>query len=323
MVRYPAGVAQEIPRAMMGGRPIVRGDTASPPYWRFNRRWKQLYLSSYHVSKNTAAGYISALKKYSSQWLIGYGSAIAALAESASEIGVEPYPLKSVIASGDTLLEGMRQSIEKYFQCKCFDYYGQSEGVAMIMECVYGKMHVIPIAGIIEILRADGSPCNPGEIGEVVATSLLNYAMPLIRYRIGDFAAWDEEQICLCGNKNPAVTNLVGRVDDYLITSDGRKIGRLSTAMKRSPTIHSAQIVQDKPGHAYLLVRPGDSYHSSHATAVKEDILEKIGKFQLEIREVSEIPKTLQGKTVLVVRLDNNPTMKEIYERILSKNIIN
>lgn len=321
LVRFITGVTQETPRAMIGGRPVVKGDTNEPPYWRFNRRWKQLYFSSYHISQKTAPEYIAALRKYGSQWMEGYGSAIAALAESALSEGLEPVQLKTVIVSGDTLLPGMRLSIEKYFQCKCFNHYGQCEGVAMAMECEYGRIHIIPIFGIIEILREDGSPCKPGEIGEIVATSFLNDAMPLIRYRTGDYAALAKEQHCLCGNPNAIITDLVGRVDDYLITADDRKIGRLSTAFKRSPSIHSAQIVQDRPGHAYLLIKPGDGYQSSHAVAVCEDILEKIGMFNIDMIEVQEIPKTLQGKTVLVVRLDERPAMREIYTRIVGRKL--
>jgi len=321
MVRNVAKVAQEMPRAMMGGRPIIRGDTNYPPYWRYNRRWKHLYFSSYHISKKTAFDYITALKKYNSLWMTGYGSAIATLADNALDEGIDSYKLRTVIVSGDTLLPGMRLSIEKYFQCKCFDHYGQCEGVAMAMECEHGRMHTIPIIGIIEILREDGSPCKPGEVGEIVATSLLNDAMPLIRYRTGDYAAWTEEQNCPCGNPDPIITNIEGRTDDYLLTLDGRKVGRLSTAMKRCPNIHSAQIVQDKPGHAFILVCPGEGYRSSYALAVRDDILERIGKFDLEILKVPEIPKTLQGKTVLVIRLDERPAMREIYEKLLKKNL--
>ena len=77
--------------------------------------------------------------------------------------------------------------------------------------------------------------------------------------------------------------------------------------MKRSPTIHSAQILQDRPGHAYLLVRPGDGYRSADVEAVRQDILERIGSFDVDVVEVSEIPKTLQGKIKLVVRLADRP----------------
>jgi phenylacetate-CoA ligase len=321
MSRNVAGVGQDIPRAMMGGRPIVRGDTNLPPFWRYNRYWHQLYLSSYHVSHHNAPYYISAIRYYDSQWITGYGSAIATLAESAMEAGLESLKLRSALVSGDTLLPGMRSRIEQFFQCKCFDHYGQSEGVCTAMECHQGRMHLIPMAGILEILREDGSPCLPGEIGEMVATGLLNDVMPFIRYRLGDYAAWAEDQHCPCGNPYAILTHLVGRVDDYLITGDGRKIGRLSTAIKRSPTIHSAQLVQNKPGHAYLLIHPGDNYQSADARAVHDDILERIGSFNLTIMEVTEIPKTPQGKSVLVVRLADRPSMRETYQKLLGKQV--
>lgn len=317
MVRNVAGVAQDMPRAMMGGRPIIPGNTHRPPYWRFNRRWRQLYLSSYHVSRASAPAYVEAIRTYESQWLTGYGSAIAALAEYALEEGLEPLPLRAVIVSGDTLLPGMRSSIERFFRCKCFDHYGQSEGVCMAMECPYGRMHLIPQAGIVEIVREDGLPCAPGEVGEIVATGLLNDAMPLIRYRLGDSAAWAEDQSCPCGNRQPIMTGLEGRTDDYLITPDGRKIGRISTAFKHSPTIHSAQLVQDRPGHAYLLVRPGEGYQHRDAVRVCEDIRGKIGTFELTIVEVGEIPKTPRGKTTLVVRLADRPAVRPLYEEVL------
>jgi phenylacetate-CoA ligase len=320
MVRNVAGVARELPRAMMGGRPIVRGSNARPPYWRFNRRWRQLYLSSYHVSPQTAPLYVEALRIYGSKWITGYGSAMAALAESALEAGLQPLPLRAVIPSGDTLLPRMRQSIEQFFQCKCFDHYGQSEGVAMAMECRFGRMHVFPMLGIIEILRDDGSSCRPGEVGEVVATGLMNEAMPLIRYRLGDYAAWAEDQECPCGNPQRVIWKLEGRVDDYLLTSDGRKIGRLSTALKRSPAVHSAQIVQERPGCARLLIRPSNGYRKLDALAIRDDILEKVGEISLEIYEVPEIPKNSQGKSSLVVRLEDRPMMRATYQRLLESS---
>jgi phenylacetate-CoA ligase len=318
MVRNVAGVGQDMPRATMSGRPIVRGNATKPPYWGFNRLWRQLYLSSYHVSRNTVASYVEAILKYGSRWITGYGSAIAALAESALEKGLSPLPLQAAIVSGDTLLPDMRSSIEQFFQCKCFDAYGQCEGVGMAMECSQGRMHVVPSVGILEILREDGSSCVPGEVGELVATGLLNDVMPLIRYRLGDYAAWAENQNCSCGNAQPMITNLEGRVDDYVITTTGRKIGRLA-AFRRSPNIHSAQLVQDNPGHAFLLVRPGRNYGPKDALAVRNDILSRVGDLDIEIVEVAEIPKTPQGKVILIVRLMDRPNMRDVYDRLVHK----
>ena len=144
--------------------------------------------------------------------------------------------------------------------------------------------------------------------------------MPLIRYRTGDYAAWALEPACECGSRHPVIESLEGRVDDYLETTDGRRIGRLSTAIKRSPTIAAAQLVQDRPGHAFLLVRPGEGYVRSHAEAVRDDIVERIGAFEFEILEVAEIPKTPAGKTRLVVRLgEKSKSVQEAYRPLLSR----
>jgi hypothetical protein len=89
--------------------------------------------------------------------------------------------------------------------------------------------------------------------------------------------------------------------------------------MKRSPTIHSAQIVQDQPGHAYLLVRPGGDYRPADALAVRDDILDRVGALEVEIVEVAEIPKTPQGKATLVIRLDDRLEMKEVYEKLVRR----
>ncbi|MGH7828202.1 MAG: phenylacetate--CoA ligase family protein [Candidatus Binatia bacterium] len=317
-IREVVEVGQKVPRAMMGGRTVVHGSQTEPPYWRYNNRWRQLYLSSYHVSARTAPDYVKALGDYRSKWITGYGSAIAALAQCALEMGIPPVPMRAAVVSGDTLLPGMRGSIEQFFDCKCYDSYGQCEAVCMAMECPQGRLHVIPAAGIWEILREDGSRCAPGEVGEIVATGLLNEVMPLVRYRLGDFAAWAEKQGCACGNPQPGITHLEGRVDDYMLTTDGRKVGRLA-AFKRSPVIHSAQIVQDRPGHAYLLVRPGAGYRRPDAVAVRDDILERLGNFQVEIVEVGEIPRTLQGKTKLVIRLMDRPEMRGVYEELIRR----
>lgn len=315
-VHEAGGVSRKIPRAMMGGRPILPGNQQDPPFWRRNWYWRQLYLSSYHVSRRTAPAYAAAIRSAGVGWATGYGSAIAALADNALEAGERPVPIKAAIVSGDTLQPGMRASIERFFQCRCYDMWGQAEGIGMAMECDSGKMHVIPEIGVLEILRPDGAPCEPGETGEIFATGLLNPGMPLIRYQTGDFAAWAPAAPCPCGRSYPVLQALEGRVDDYLVTADGRQIGRLSTALKRSPSIHSAQIVQDRPGHAWLLVRPGEGYRPQDARPVVADIVERIGDFEFEVVEVSEIPKTPTGKTKLVVRLADRPEMRETYDRL-------
>jgi len=70
--REIAGVNRSMPRAMIGGRSIIKGKTRKPPFWRYNRRWRQLYLSAYHISPTTVPYYVEALKHYRPEWITGY-----------------------------------------------------------------------------------------------------------------------------------------------------------------------------------------------------------------------------------------------------------
>ena len=321
-VRAWAGVGQTMPRAMVGGRPVVRGDTGKPPYWRFNRHWRQLYMSSYHISPSTAPFYVEAISKYGSEWVTGYGSAIALLGEY---LLAHPSALavKAVLTSGDTVTQHQRQAIEGGFRCKMYDYYGSAEGCCVISECEQGSLHVQPEAGILEILDERGEPCPSGVEGEFICTGLGNDAMPLLRYRTGDYGSWSKRPRCICGRQSPVVERISGRTDDYLVLPDGRRIGRLSTAMKNAPSVKQAQLVQDAPDHAWLLVVPDAGYQDRDGMALQEDLHSRIGAHALtiEVRPVRDIPPTRVGKHVLVRRILDDREAQESYRKIIAEGI--
>jgi len=320
-VRKWAGVSQSLPRAMVGGRPVVRGDTAAPPYWRFNRHWRQLYMSGYHISPATAPLYIDAMRRYGSRWVTGYGSAIALLGEHLLEHPAADLDIAAVLTSGDTVTPRQRRAIEGGFGCSMRDYYGSAEGCCVISECEHGSLHVQPEAGILEIIDEEGNPCPPGVEGEFVCTGLGNDAMPLIRYRTGDYGAWSKRPACACGRQSPLVSHITGRTDDYLLLPDGRRVGRLSTAMKQAPSVKQAQLAQDAPDHAWLLVVPDSGYRDDHGQALRDDVLSRIGEhaIRLEVRSVSAIPPTPVGKHVLVRRLLDDDSARETYRELLDK----
>jgi phenylacetate-CoA ligase len=317
-VRHWAGVSQALPRAMVGGRPVVRGETAVPPFWRFNRHWRQLYMSSYHISPATASYYIDALRQYGSRWVTGYGSAIALLGEHLLEQPAE-LDIRAVLTSGDTVTPLQRQAIENGFGCRMHDYYGSAEGCCVISECEQGSLHVQPEAGILEILDEEGNPCPPGVEGEFICTGLGNDAMPLVRYRTGDYGCWAKRPSCACGRQSPLVGHITGRTDDYLLLPDGRRVGRLSTAMKQAPSVKQAQLAQDAPDHAWLLVVPDAGYRDEDGLALRDDVLSRIGErsIRLEVRSVREIPPTPVGKHVLVRRLLDDEEARALYRDLL------
>jgi len=319
-VRRWAGVSQSLPRAMIGGRPIIRGETTVPPFWRFNRHWRQLYMSGYHISPATAPHYIEALQQYGSRWITGYGSAIALLGEHLLEHSTE-LDIRAVLTSGDTVVPRQRQAIQDGFSCRMHDYYGSAEGCCVISECEKGSLHVQPEAGILEILDEEGNPCPPGVEGEFICTGLGNDAMPLIRYRTGDYGCWSKRPKCACGRCSPLVGHITGRTDDYLLLPDGRRVGRLSTAMKEAPSVKQAQLAQDAPDHAWLLVVPDDGYRDEDGRALHDDVLSRIGEraIRIDVCPVREIPPTPVGKHVLVRRLLDDESARSLYRDIIDR----
>jgi phenylacetate-CoA ligase len=151
--------------------------------------------------------------------VIGNAKSTATLAHALEGRRVEA---KVVVTSAGRLDEHYRAVVERVFRCPVFERYGTIELGLLSHPCPeIGAQHVPAEGVLVEIVRADGTPADPGEVGEVLVTTLRNRTMPLIRYRLGDLAAIAEGE-CACGRGLPVLDRLVGRTNELLATADGR-----------------------------------------------------------------------------------------------------
>lgn len=137
---------------------------------------------------------IARIRDFQPVLLRSFPSIVAELAQAMLDLDEPPMDsLRGVSCSSEDLLPTQRAVIERAFGVRCFGFYGQSEGCVLAMECAASATyHLYPGYAFVEIVDEAGRPIHaPGEVGEVVGISLLNYAMPLIRYRTGDLAARD------------------------------------------------------------------------------------------------------------------------------------
>src|SRR5262249_32972322 len=148
------------------------------------------------------------------------------------------------ISNAEPLFDYQRAVIEQAFQCPVRETYGMAEIVSAASECEAGRLHAWPEAGILETINHAGNIVHD-EPGEFVCTGLLNEDMPLVRYRVGDRGAIEENARCECERTLPVFAAIEGRIDDTLYTTDGRRIGRLDTVFKSELPIKEAQIVQE------------------------------------------------------------------------------
>jgi phenylacetate-CoA ligase len=123
---------------------------------------------------------------------------------------------------GSVVTDELRQMVRKGLGAKIVDRYSCEETGYIAMQCPkHDHMHVISPVTLMEIVDDDGAPCGPGKPGRVLITSMQSYAMPLIRYEIGDIAEWGEP--CDCGITLPVIKRLWGRTRHLITTPDGRK----------------------------------------------------------------------------------------------------
>lgn len=187
------------------------------------------------------------LKQSKPRMLFGYPSILALLAGYAERhhIKVDQLGIQAIFVTSEVLDPAQRVLIQEIFGCVVANGYGGRESGFIAHECPQGSMHVTAEDIILEIVKSDGTACQPGEIGEVVVTHLHTRDFPFIRYRTGDYAALASSN-CLCGRKLPVLTQLEGRRSDLIYAQNGSLVHRaeIVAIITKERAIEQFQVVQ-------------------------------------------------------------------------------
>jgi phenylacetate-CoA ligase len=151
-----------------------------------------------------------------------------------------------VTTGGETVTPSVRQLLERAFGAPVIERYGSHELVFIAVRPPGGRGYrVCEDALVVEVLR-DGKPVRPGERGEIVLTSLHLFAMPFIRYRLGD-----EVTLADAGHEHPAGYTTLGSIDgrsiDRFLLPDGSVVHpyTFSSAIERSGVgVRQFQVIQ-------------------------------------------------------------------------------
>jgi phenylacetate-CoA ligase len=296
-----ANVPHEARRVMFGVRKVCRFDQEEPPFWRYSLAEDMAYASIYHLSSKNIPAYLEFLRRYRPAMVMGYPSALNTIAQYALDHNDKPAPAKAIFTTSETVSELVRSNIETAWECRVYDRYGAVEGCMFASQCEHGRYHVSPDVGIIEIVNAQGQPCAPGEMGEVICTGLNNFLQPLIRYQIGDVACWSTEQCCACGRNMPILESVEGRLEDICITPDGRQMLRFDTVFKGVDDICEAQVIQEHADYFVICIVPAIGFDQHDIQKIKENMRLHVGDVRVDVHLVDRIERTGSGKFRAVV----------------------
>jgi len=288
-------------KATFGGRLIVPQNQHKPPFWRFNRFQKNLMFSTYHMKAENLLSYIQQLKVYSPDYIEAYPSTISILAKFLVDNNIDGSNItKAVVTSAETLRTDQRIVIESAFCVPVIDQYGSAEMAAFIGQCQEGRYHVHMDYGIIEFLRSDGTAAKIGEEAEIVCTGFVNPVMPMIRYKMDDKCIYSN-QPCKCGLQFPVVEKILGRIDDAIVTPDGRSVSRFGAVLYGLP-VKEVQYEQQHTGQLIVKIIQDLRFTEETEKIIEKALRDRLGdEIKIQFKHVDSIDRGPGGKLKTIV----------------------
>jgi phenylacetate-CoA ligase len=232
---------------------------------------------------------VSILEKIKPDILDGYSSSLYLLAKELKGCGHKGIKPKFIIGGAELIDSSQIKLIEEVFNVPFYDQYACIEVERIAWQCPERiGYHLDADTVIIQFVDEDGEEVSLGETGEIVCTSLFNFAMPLIRYAVGDIGTPNNER-CTCGRSFPLMKMVEGRKDSLIFLSDGRILSpRVFTiaisTFRFYKVIDQYRIVQRKKDLFEIFVKIKDN-------AVNVDVFER--ELVKHLRKTINIPADL------------------------------
>ena len=246
-----------------------------------------MYLSSYHLTPENAQWYYNKIIKFSPKSILGYPSALESLSMIFTQKKLNVHiPLS--FTSSESLYEHQQEKIEKVLGTKIFDRYGNAERtISLIQHSTKGPYHSPSLYSINEFQDSKS----------IITTSLINPSFPLIRYEVND---------SIEVSNNNTIDRIGGRVDDFLTTTDGLRIGSaaMSLAFKKVSNVLFSQIIQYKLNEISVNIVVNDKFTDTNKHQLVQEIRQRIGpNMLLHVNQVTEkdIVKTKANKYKLII----------------------
>jgi phenylacetate-CoA ligase len=285
-------------RVSFSGVPF-RGEKAVA--WKHNPMHDELQISALQLDWDQLAGYVEVLRDFAPRFFYGLPSALAVFATFLLENDITMPDVKAVLCGSEAISDEQRALLERAFKARVYSWYGQTERVVLAGECEHSRQyHLFPEYGYTELIDDYGNQVNQsGIVGEIVGTGFINMAMPLIRYRTGDYAQY-AEGTCDCGRQYPRMEKVLGRRNtDYILTYDNQRIPFNAIDTQKGPfiNVYLCQFVQKIPGTVELYIMRNDRIAPTDIPVIEKSLnAQSPGRISFSAFLVDDLIRTEAGK---------------------------
>ncbi len=279
-------------------------------------------LSIYDFSKERVTEYVRLISRWQPAVIRGYSGAIYMFVEFCKKYQIQlTYHPHAIIITSENILESQKNRIRDFFQCEVFEEYGSREFGILAHECeAHNGLHLAEEQFIFEIYDPVTNQSNFEGHGEILISSLFNYGMPLLRYRIEDEGTISSFR-CTCGRSLKVLKKINGRIIDYIVTHDGKLIHQwiFESFFDSEPGISSFQIRQYKKGKVTIFLVLNENFTMQKFEKIKAEIQFMFrNELSVTIQRVDKIDLLPSGKrqiTLSHIVHDYLPTVEKFNEQ--------
>lgn len=233
-------------------------------------------------------------------YLLSYSSNLMALAEYFETNGHKIPQLRQILTTSEVVSQELRETCRRVWGVPVVDAYSCEETGGLALQCPeHEHYHVHSENVYLEVVDENGDPCPVGKTGRVVITSLHNFATPLIRYEVGDYA--EPGEACPCGRGLPVLKRILGRERNRLILPNGDSefpyLGEYSDYRAITTAVRQFQFVQrslEEVEKKMVVTHPLTPEQEEKTKAL---IVKCLGHpFRITLSYHDEIPRSASGK---------------------------
>ncbi len=259
----------------------------------------RIRISAFDISKESCMKQYKKIKKFKPAYFYGYTTAIYGFAQHMKEAGIDlnELGLKAVICTAEKMYSHHRILFNEVFKCPVVDEYGSTENGIIAFQCPQGNMHIMADHLAVEFLNEDNQRVKSGETGHIVITDLSSYAMPMIRYDIGDIGGPSDRK-CQCSCTLPLMEIVEGRKEDFIKTSNGKMVhaAYLCYTLKVD-AVHEFKMVQKSLEHIHVQIVKSTHFSENTEQQLSTNLRTSLGDtIRITFEYLERIPREKSGK---------------------------